>query len=242
MAIRREIGDKQGIGQTLQGQGNIAYIFGDHALARLLLEQSLDVGREIGDKWITAWALYHLGLVAQAQEDYANAKALFEQYLVIGREIGHWGGVAQTIGNLGGIAASQGDYVSARTLYRQSLVARMEQGEKYGVVCCLVGLAEIDIKVAIIADSQSIDGVEEGRELGKNAARLLGAAEALLDAVGAPLSGGDLLRYERALASGSELLGEVEFAKAKTEGRAMTLQEALALATDPGLQPNTSTS
>ena len=231
LAIRRQIEDKEGIGQTLQGQGYMTYIIGDYGRARLLLERSLEVGREIGDTWIIAWAVYHLGLVAQAQGDYENARALFEQYLVIGREIGHRGGVAQTIGNLAGIAASQGDYASARKLYRQSLLGRVEQGEKFGAACCLVGLAELDISKATITDSQSIYDVEEAQVLCRNGARLLGAAEALLDAMDAPLNGDDRLVYARAQVGGSKLLGQVDFATAKAEGRAMTMQEAIALAT-----------
>jgi hypothetical protein len=62
------------------------------------------------------------------------------------------------------------------------------------------------------------------------AVRLFGAAEVLREALGAPRYGHQRAIRNRALASVSASLGEAAFTAACTAGRAMTPEEAIALA------------
>jgi hypothetical protein len=56
---------------------------------------------------------------------------------------------------------------------------------------------------------------------------MLGAAEALLESLGAVLDAEHRLIYERAVAAARAQLGEETFATAREEGRAMSLEEAI---------------
>jgi serine/threonine-protein kinase PknK len=98
---------------------------------------------------------------------------------------------------------SQGDYAGARSLYEESLVIGRELGVRWGICTSLMGLGGVAV---------GMGQVERG-------ARLLGAAEALLEAIGAVLAPDDRVVYEQGVASARAQLSEEEFDKAWAEGR-----------------------
>jgi hypothetical protein len=64
----------------------------------------------------------------------------------------------------------------------------------------------------------------------EKAARLFGASEALREALGTPLPGSYRANYERNLSSMRKQLDEASVAAAWAEGRAMTMEQAIAYA------------
>lgn len=81
-----------------------------------------------------------------------------------------------------------------------------------GIAICLAGLGGIAL---------------ESRQLTR-ATRLFGAVEALCETIGASLLPAEQAHYERDRASARDALGEVAFAAAWSEGRAMPLEQAIA--------------
>jgi hypothetical protein len=77
----------------------------------------------------------------------------------------------------------------------------------------------------------------------ERAARLFGAAEALREAIGTPLPPADRAEHDRSVAAVRTALGEEAFAAAWAEGRALTLEHAVAFAladdvqSPPGTEP-----
>jgi hypothetical protein len=67
----------------------------------------------------------------------------------------------------------------------------------------------------------------------ERAARLLGAATALLDAMHSTLNPADRLDYERIVANVQAQLDEASYTTAWAEGRAMTAEQAIAYALEP---------
>ena len=67
------------------------------------------------------------------------------------------------------------------------------------------------------------------------AVRLLGAAEAVREAIGAPMPPVECASYNRAVAAARAYLGEQAFAAAWSQGREMTPEQALAQ--DSGMIP-----
>ena len=65
-------------------------------------------------------------------------------------------------------------------------------------------------------------------------AKLLGAAEALLEAIGAVMSADDRIVYEQGVASARAQLSEEVFEKAWAEGRAMSMEKAVEYALEEG--------
>lgn len=112
---------------------------------------------------------------------------------------------------LGKVEAARGDYAFARTLYEESLAMAQEIGDRELIASGLEGLA------SVVAAQGTLTW----------AARLWGAAEALREAIGAPLQPIEWADYEQAVATARDHLGEETFASAWTQGRAMTAEQAL---------------
>jgi non-specific serine/threonine protein kinase len=108
LAIRRELGDRQGIAESLNNLGEVAQAQGDHAAARALHEESLAIRRELGHRWGIAVSLNNLGTVAWAQGDHAAARALYEESLAIKRELGDKKDLAECLEGLAKVAGAQG--------------------------------------------------------------------------------------------------------------------------------------
>ncbi len=218
LAIRRELGDRRGIASVLGNLGNVAQCQGDYAAARGLQEESLAIRRELGDRRGMASTLGNLAVVAAVQGDYAAARVLQEESLALFRELGDRGGIATALVNLGTVSQEQGDYAGARGRYEESLVLYRELGDRRGIVQTLEDLATL----------------AAAGGLARRGARLWGAAERLREEIGAPLSPNDLRRQEQQVAAARTALSDdAPFDAAWAEGRALTLEQAMDLATVP---------
>ena len=214
LAIRRELGDRHGISIALHNLGEIAQLQGDYAEARVLLEDSLAIRRELGDRGGIAAALSNLGVLACEQQEYATARMLHEESLEIRRELGYKSGIAQSLHDLGVVAEKLGDYATARTRYTEGLVIRRETEDKGGLCGSLEGFASL---------------AEEQRQYDR-AACLWGAAAALREAIGWPLSPIEKAGQDRQVALARAALGEERFAAAWEQGHKTPTEQAVQFA------------
>jgi predicted ATPase/class 3 adenylate cyclase/DNA-binding CsgD family transcriptional regulator len=212
LALFRALGNIEGIAFSLVGLAEVLFLSqGDPAKVHTLLEEGLALCRGVGHKDGTAWALGLSAEVFLQQGDTIMARSLLEESMVLSREIGDRN-VAWLLIVLGRVAASKGDYTAARALYEESLATGREVDDKLNIAFCLEGLADV---VAIQGEPAW-------------AAHLWGAAEALRDAIGAPLPPVYHTDYDRSVAAARAQLGEKSFAAAWIEGRIMTPEQALA--------------
>jgi DNA-binding CsgD family transcriptional regulator len=110
------------------------------------------------------------------------------------------------------VEVHQGDNVAARALYEESLAMAARGGDSKGLIpSCLEGLADV-----VAAQGEFTW-----------AARFLGTAEDLREALGTPLPPVDRAAYERSVAATHAQLGGQAFAAAWAEGRTMTPAQAL---------------
>ena len=140
LAIRRELGDRRGVGAVLNNQGLLAYEQGNYAAARVLHEESLAIDRELGDRWGVAVSLVHLGGLAMRQGDYSSARPMNEESLAIFRELGDRGHIANALRSLGSLCSQEGDHRTSRALYEESLAICRELGDRSGIARALYGL------------------------------------------------------------------------------------------------------
>ncbi len=212
LALFRELGNKRGIAASLtQLAGTLFVSQGDQDMVYPLLEQGLSLDREVGDKEGMAVASLLLGWMALKQGDRATARSRVEESLTLYREMEHREGMAEVLCMLGKVEAARGDYASARMLYEESLAMAQEIGDKELLASGLEGLAS-----AVTAQGELAW-----------AARLWGTAEALREAIDAPLPPVEQAGYEQAVATARDHLGAETFASAWAEGRAMTAEQVL---------------
>jgi len=184
----------------------------DQALAERLAEESLAHFREQDNTLYSAAPLSLLGLIRLAQGELEVARALLEESLAIDKQFGTETEDIHLA--LGRLFALQGDVEAARDQYQQSLTFLLESNvSKEYVAASLEGLAVLEAK--------------QGAP--RHAARLWGSAEALREAIGAPIYPVYQASYEQATAQACAMLGEQAFRMAWAEGRNMTPEQVLAV-------------
>jgi tetratricopeptide (TPR) repeat protein len=169
-----------------------------------------------------AWSLNYQGDVARDQGDSAAARILYEQGLAIFREVDDRWGIAGTLADLGSLAREKGDYSTARSMYRESI--RFFQGLDHRR-----GIARLLECFACLAAAQ----LEAERSL-----RLAGAAAALRQNIGAPLTPAEQVKLERSLQAARQALTNKVGATAWLEGWALPAERAIdevLVAEDPSL-------
>jgi predicted ATPase/class 3 adenylate cyclase len=214
LVIRRKLADRPRIAGLLSNLGIVARFQADYDLARALNEEALAIRRELGDRWAIANSLNNQGTVALDQGDYAEARARLEEAVVILREIGDRWYYANSLNNLGNVARAQADYATARALYTESLVINRDLGDKWALAYLL----------------EDIGGLSALQGEAERALRLVGAADTLREAIGAPLPPAEQASLERMLESARQQLGEAGQAAAWSVGRALSLEEAVSSA------------
>src|SRR5579863_7459246 len=244
-----EIGDRWKQGQCHTELARVATEQGQYKQARELLEESLKLYQALGDQERVSWIHYLLArLLFISQQDFSRAQTLAERSLapfemIISPYRGY------PLGVLGELCMVRGDLVTARTMLESSIAAHQETGSEGGddiephiglarlltsqgdamaarslYQQCLLLLSESDNYTEFMAASleglAALDAVQG--EPGQ-AARLWGAAEALREAIGAPIHPVYHAEYEQAVNAARTELGEA-FAEAWAEGRATPLQ------------------
>jgi len=210
LALWRETGDQKAVARALSNLANVFKVQGDYDRVRSLQAECLSIFRGLGDRIGIAWSLNYQGDVARDQGDSA-ARTLYEQGLAIFRELGDRWGIASTLADLGSLAREQGDYSTARALYGESIRLFQELNHKRGIA----RLLECS---ACSAAAQ----LEAERSL-----RLAGAAAALRQNIGAPLTSTEQAKLEAALKPARQALTNTVAAKAWLDGSALPVEKAI---------------
>src|SRR5229473_2130547 len=203
LLLWRELGDQKAVARSLSNLANIAKLQGSHDLARALYAECISIFRGLGDRTGVAWSLNYQGDVARDQGESVAARTLYEQALAIFRELGDRWGIAGTVADLGSLAREQGDYSQAHSLYRESIKIFQELEHKRGIARLLECLACLS---AVQHDAV--------RSL-----RLAGAAAALRQSIGAPLTPAEQAKLEHILGLAREMLSGAEGVAAGLAGR-----------------------
>ncbi len=217
LTLAREVGDKILLGQALH---NMAYAIvvthGDSKAMRAYAEEGLQLYRKAGAHWDLAMALFGMGLLATWQGNYAEARSRFEACLPLFTELkdrNHVNGIRSELAHL---ERRQGHFAQAKPLYRETLLEWQRLGHRAAIAHELECLA-------IIAKSQEED---------ERAARLFGAAEVLRENINLPMTPFEHVEYAREVSDLRANMNEAAFAKAWADGRALTMEQAIALATE----------
>ena len=148
------------------------------------------------------------------QGDYARATRLLEESLELRRQLGNKWGIAVSLGTLGWVAMHEGDWQRAVARLGESLEVRKEIEDRGGSAWCLERLAELAI----------------ARGKAEKAVRLLSAAAVLRISIGSVIDPVDQPDYQKMRAALRMELGEERFTAIWTEGRVLSLEQAIAYA------------
>jgi predicted ATPase/serine/threonine protein kinase len=214
----RALNDETAVARALSNLANVVKLQGDYVRARSLYAECHSIFRALGDRTGVAWSMNHEGDVARDQGDYAGARALYEQGLSIFRELDDRWGIAGTLADLGSLAREQQNYPVAHSLHRESIKIFQELDHKRGIARLLECFA---CSAAAQLDAQ--------RSL-----RLAGAAAALRQNIGAPLTPAEQAKLEASLDPPRKALTNTAGVTAWLEGWALPPEKAVEEVLTPG--------
>jgi predicted ATPase/class 3 adenylate cyclase len=253
LALYRKLGDDEGTARSLHYLGWID-IDDDIERSRRLLEESLEINRRVGSKRELAMVLHSLASMTLETGEQERMKALFEESEALYRESGDIQGLSGSLATQGWAALVEGDTGQARKLLVEGLELSREIGDKgmefwqqstLGLVALQEGdtgrarmllveslevFLEMGSRVEVIDSLDDVGAVAVARGEPLRAARLWGAADALREVAGHTLSVAEARMNEPYMSAARSELGETAFRVAWEEGRAMTEEQAIALA------------
>jgi len=168
---------------------------GNYSTARLRLQAASDLLELSDNIWLKALVEYFMGLLAYYKGDSERAAVLLEETVALAREGQYKPDLARSLVTLGRVKLALGEVELAARLLREGLGLFREVGHKLGIATALEQLA-------IVSTVQGNC---------RQAVLLFSSANALRDAIGAPLLPVDRVAYDSAVADSRAQLDETAF-------------------------------
>jgi len=215
-----------------------------------LAEQATALARLEGEPALMAWILHGLALATGAVRDFERSERLSREMLDAARQVGDEPLIARALCNIGNAVRIQGDHVRARVVLEEALSLARPRHDKWlaSTVTGYLGLAlapEDPVQALMLLEESlalaydighrwlTVRGLEDlasvlaSSDRAEVSAKLLGASESLRDGSGFARAGSGQAAVG---AAARERLGSDAFDTAWAKGRAMTADEAVALA------------
>jgi predicted ATPase/class 3 adenylate cyclase len=213
LAIYRELGDRRGEAEAAYNLGFANLLSGDLRAAQELYRRAAEIHRDLDDPIRLAHATAAQGMVAYQEGDLETTEALVEEAHVTFQDVGDLWGIVLTSGLVCALALRGGDYDRARPAAIEALEANLALGNTLGNAVSIQALAVLAVRL--------------GRP--EAGVRLAGAIDRIKEVAGgeAPPA---IVGLEDPREIAKDFLTEGRIAELWEEGRAMRLDEAIALA------------
>jgi predicted ATPase/class 3 adenylate cyclase len=215
LALHRKLGDAWGAAFCRHLLGGAFAEEGDFARARQIFAESVRAFRELGDEHFTLMASRALAWAYEELGDFERSKALHEENLRRARALGNERMEARSLGSLGAIAGDrEGRVQDALSMLKEAYRIDRDHGDRL----------EIALDLCRFAAALAVAG------RAGTATRLLSRSEGLREEIGVTFRAWGAEMNDRTLASIRAQLDEAAFAEEWEQGRALTVDEAVALA------------
>jgi non-specific serine/threonine protein kinase len=222
-----ELGRRLGLGldvssAALSVLGVLSGITDDRAAADHYHEQALELALQGGDHRRVAGCLNNLALMASARGEHDVARARLEQALDEAKGVGDMYLTGQIIDSLALAVFRSGAHAAARGHYAESLVIALEFEDTFTIANSLEG-------VAMVALAEGDAGLT---------VRLMSAANGLRAAIGGEPTPDWNLEVAQGLRAARAKLGRQAADAAWKQGAALSMKEAVRLATGAAARPD----
>ena len=231
------------------GRGNI-----NPALS--LYEQGLKLSRQTGNSFMIALASEKLGDLFSEQGNYEKAGPLIDQQLKINESLQFRLGIAGALISLGDLHRHQGDYIQAEQCFEKSLRISRNLGLKGHIslnlyLLSLLSLHQNDYlstmlrlgeyfnfaqmfyeKISACRFLTVMSAVAAGTNQPEHCAKLFGAAQAMCGTLDFRIPQFDRIEFDQHIQIAREQLGSATFDRLSNEGRTMTMEQAIAFASE----------
>jgi len=256
----RELGDKWWMAAALEYVGYLLFFEGDFQTARARLEEGVALAREVGDPWLLAVCLEGLGECLMLI-DVAAAHKVIEEGVPLARSVGDKSVLSHALGSLVSLYFAEGNLTAAARVGEERLAEARAIGNVLNVMLSLFKLIGTSCLQGdlVKAKDYCFQALASARETGtpqwhllittsfglvasfsgqpERAVRLTAAGVTLLTQMGLKVNlGAEIDPGFKALQQAQEKaksqLGPEAFQAAWAEGQQMTIEQALALATE----------
>jgi len=211
LALYQKLEDEVNYYTLIKDFGLMAYILGEYEVAKSYYEESLEWFRVNDVKDGIGSALRWLGDLERVSGSYEQAAIYYREALQCNSEVDLPGAVAATLSRLGQIALYEEKVDEAQDLFLDGLKINNEGSYRFEIVECLVGLAGVAVLKSEL----------------EHAARLFGAAQALLESINIPLFPAERLDWDRDEYKLRARLPHAVLESAWEEGKTSPLEQVL---------------
>ncbi len=213
LKISRTIGDRRGEAEGMYNLGFGCMLAGDFPAAKEFELRAEEAFRELGDHVRLAHVYIAQAMVAGSEGDFEAERRFLRRARTTFEELGDLWALGVITGQMGAVAIRAGDQAAARAATLESLGIAERLGNSLGIAVGLEGLG-----VVAILEGQTEAGL-----------RLAGAAARVKEELGGEPPP-ELLGMDDPRELSKNFLAEEQITALWDEGRAMTLDQALALA------------
>ena len=260
LGLSRELGDKWWVAMALENLGFITNMEGDVPMARAQLEESVSLAREVMDPWLLAFCLVRLAGAVE-RTDAAAGRRIREEGVTVARTVGDRSILSEGLGDLVPFYQLEGNLSAAESIAEEALAAAREISDFVHVMLSLLYLTIVTCSRGdpVKAKGYCFQALDFAQETGSTQWRILvmfglgvvamfsgqpGRGVRLFAAtltfvrreIGFNLLEGEggpgFMMFRQILEKAQSQLGPEAFQSAWAEGQQMTMEQALALATE----------
>jgi non-specific serine/threonine protein kinase len=222
--------------------------------AQSLIDEALKLGVMLNDHWNTAFSLLWTGVSATERADYRQAQSYLEQSIENWRKMGAKSYEAMTLNFLGELSMFQNDFVRAESLFLSAAPQLKEAKDHVFLAWTYRRLGQLSLKKGELNEASdflreslvhnwhihdlrgtgaslaALAAVSIVQQKMTRAVALFGIVDSILESTQIPLLTFDQQEYERNVSQSRSELDPQTLEKAWSEGKQMTLEQAVEFA------------
>ncbi len=214
LRLYRELGHLSGIATILTRLARLIFWSKDFSSPASLLEEARSIFRQLGDQALESEVLTNFGSLAYWQGNYQAAIAYYEEAIVLCEKIGNDFGNTWAHVFIAYAFLRQGDLQQARAMFEDNIQNIHKAGLTIALVFAVEGLASLNVNQGQL----------------ERAARLFAWTYAVREKIGDHRPPVEQASIEKDLVIIHSKLDDDEFTRLSTDGRTMTVEQAIALA------------
>jgi len=218
LRLAEELGDRYVLGSVMTAASFVEFFVNrDFAKAYTFREKASELLREHGSRWSYGITVAGFGNLLIRQGQFQKAREELNSAMQTMQEIGSTRHIANIKSVLAHILRREGNYIEAIPAYQETIKEWQRMGHRSAVAHQLECLAFI----------------AKAMEQPDQAARLLGAAEALRQKIEIDMTPSEREEYEKEVADLKANMDGKEFASLWAEGRSLSMEQAIQFAFAP---------
>ena len=219
LQINRELGNLSGIADSLAPLARLTIWSGDFSSPAAWLEEALSIVRQVGDQTTEENILMISGVLAYWQGNYPRAHTYYKEVIQLSEKLGdHLIGIWVHV-YMAYTLLRQGAIGQARELFEECIQRAYKAGWRINLIFAVEGIASLN--------------VNQGQS--ERAAQLFAWTNAMRENMGDSRPPVEQASVEKDLAVIHSKIDDLEFTHLSAAGRAMTMEQAIALALEENL-------